>query len=115
MSDESQPPEIVTGIDSETAVGTRGTNVADAQYRVVSVQRSSAPSGSAGADWHMYSIARGDNVIRGYRRGDVASVTVDAEKIVSGLNERRNFGRSRVEMRPGRRPKSAPPRSNDDS
>jgi hypothetical protein len=37
----------------------------------------------------MYRIAQGPNVINGYRRGDLASVTTEVEKIVTGLNERR--------------------------
>jgi acetamidase/formamidase len=87
------------------------SNDADEQaraYRVVSVQRSSAPGGSSESDWHVYSIAQGPNMIQGYRRGDLASVTAEAEKIVSGLNERRNFQR-RTPSRPGRRPANAAP------
>lgn len=89
----------------------RGPNDPGTEYRVVSVQRSTAPAGSAGSDWHVYRIAQGSNMIHGYRRGNLASVTADAEKIVSGLNERRNFRRGRVDLRPGRRPANAEPKS----
>ena len=94
---------------SQTGAATASGAEADTEYRVVSVQRSTAPSGSTGSDWHMYRIAQGKNVIRGYRRGDVASVTADAEKIVSGLNERRNFRRGRVDLRPSRRAAATTP------
>ena len=72
-------------------------------YHVVSIQRSSAPEGSAGHDWHVYRIAQGNNMICGYRRGNAATVTADVDRIVSGLNERRHFRRGRVDLRPGRR------------
>jgi hypothetical protein len=37
----------------------------------------------------VYEIAQGTNLITGYRRGDLPSVTAEVEKIVVGLNERR--------------------------
>lgn len=78
------------------------TDLLDDAYRLVSVHRASAPAGSVGRDWHMYRIAQGANMITGYRRGDVASVTLDVEKIVTGLNERRHARRGRVDLTPSR-------------
>jgi len=68
---------------------------ADDAFRLVSINRTSAPSGAAGNDWHIYRIAQGPNVMVGYRRGSMAGVTADVEQIVTGLNDRRipRYGR----------------------
>ena len=79
----------------------------DEAYRIVSIHRADAPSGSVGRDWHMYRIAQGINMITGYRRGDAAGVKADVEKIVDALNERRKHHRSRTSLRPNR-PAAAP-------
>jgi hypothetical protein len=74
----------------------------DEGFRLVSIDRASAPSGSFGADWLMYRIAQGKNTITGYRRGDIKRVRADVEKIVEGLNERRMIHRGRVNLTPSR-------------
>jgi hypothetical protein len=68
---------------------------ADDEYRLAFIKPARAPSGNAGSDWLMYRIAQGPNVINGYRRGDMASVTTEVEKIVVGLNERRLIKRKK--------------------
>jgi hypothetical protein len=75
-----------------SSVGGAGAAAADPtgdEYRLSFIKPARAPSGNAGSDWLMYRIAQGPNVINGYRRGDLASVTSEVEKIVFGLNERR--------------------------
>jgi hypothetical protein len=84
-----------------------GDPLLDDAYRIVTIHRASAPTGSVGRDWHMYRIAQGANVITGYRRGEAAAVTADVEKIVAALNERRHGRRGRVDLRPGRPPANA--------
>ncbi len=71
-------------------------------FRLVSIRSSAAPSGSAGSDWFAYCIAQGTNLINGYRRGDLADVTVGVENIVAALNERRVGKRGRVDLKPNR-------------
>jgi hypothetical protein len=71
-------------------------------FRIVSIRSSAAPSGSAGQDWFAYCIAQGTNLINGYRRGDLAEVTVGVENIVAALNERRVGKRGRVDLKPSR-------------
>lgn len=61
----------------------------DDEYRVAFVRPARAPSGNTGTDWLMYSITRGLDSITGYRRGDIKSATVEVERIVALLNERR--------------------------
>ncbi len=71
-------------------------------FRLVSIRSTAAPSGSAGHDWFAYCIAQGTNMINGYRRGDLADVTVGVENIVAALNERRVGKRGRVDLKPSR-------------
>jgi hypothetical protein len=58
-------------------------------FRLVAIRAARTPEGCAGRDWLVYEIAQGTNLITGYRRGDLPSVTAEVEKIVVGLNERR--------------------------
>jgi hypothetical protein len=74
---------------SLSGAGVAAVEPADDEYRLSFIKPARAPSGNAGSDWLMYRIAQGPNVINGYRRGDIASVTSEVEKIVIGLNERR--------------------------
>ena len=74
------------------------------------------PEGCTGRDWLVYRIAQGENLITGYRQGDLRAATAEVEQIVVGLNERRVASKGR----PGPKPKSsasaapaAPPDAND--
>jgi hypothetical protein len=66
-----------------------GVNSEDLAFRLLSIRASSAPREGAGRDWLEYRIGQGQNVIKGYRRGDLQTVRADVEKIVIALNERR--------------------------
>jgi hypothetical protein len=76
-------------------------------FRLVSVAATGTPDGCAGRDWLVYHIAQGANVIMGYRRGTVKTVTAEVELIVSGLNERRVHGKARSGAHRGRPPAAA--------
>ena len=102
-----------TEVGDETAAAPSVSPMADEGFRLVSIDRASAPSGSFGADWLMYRIAQGKNTITGYRRGEIKRVRADVEKIVAGLNERRMIHRGRVNLTPSR-PASASPRPRSD-
>lgn len=71
-------------------------------YRLAYIRATSAPSEDGGRDWLKYCIAQGSNLITGYRRGDLRSVTAEVEKIVVGLNSRRIINRGRVHLKPAR-------------
>ncbi|HVS25097.1 MAG TPA: hypothetical protein VMU03_15310 [Gammaproteobacteria bacterium] len=71
-------------------------------YRLVSIESTSAPAPGVGDDWLVYRIARGANVVTGYRRGTRASVTFDVERIVEGLNDRLTMRPRRVNIRLGK-------------
>ena len=85
----SPPSYSVGGIEVAAA------EPAGDEYRLAFIKPARAPSGNAGSDWLMYRIAQGPNVINGYRRGDIAAVTSEVEKIVIGLNERRLIKRKK--------------------
>lgn len=71
-------------------------------YRLVSIESASAPASGLGDDWLVYRIARGANVVTGYRRGTRARVTFDVERIVEAFNERLLMRPRRVHIRLGR-------------
>jgi hypothetical protein len=67
-------------------------------FEIVSVEPADPPSGMAGGGWHCYTIEQGENTIRGYRQGNLKSVTRSVEEIVARLNERRYGKRGRVHL-----------------
>jgi len=77
-------------------------------FRLVAIRAARTPEGCAGRDWLVYEIAQGTNLIKGYRRGDLPSVTAEVEKIVLGLNDRRISKKGR-QPPPKPTPKAAPP------
>ena len=74
----------------------------DISFRLVSVKTTSTPEGCQGRDWLVYQIAQGANMIMGYRRGTLQTVTAEVELIVLGLNERRVSGKGRPGPKRGR-------------
>jgi len=89
--------------------GAVGVNesVDDERYRLISIDPVRAPEGCSGSDWHVYRIAQGVNAITGYRRGDVARVTVDVETIVTALNGRRRWAKDKALSKSERRAAAA--------
>ena len=86
----------------------RTANVAPPDaYRLVSIERASAPAPGVGDDWFAYRIARGANVVTGCRRGTRAHVTLEVERIVEAFNQRLLMRPRRVHIQLGRssRPK----------
>lgn len=80
----------------------------DLSFRLLSIRASSAPRDSAGRDWLEYRIGQGENVIKGYRRGDPQTVRADVEKIVIALNERRRSFKGASAPKRGPSPAAAP-------
>src|SRR4249919_96033 len=80
----------------------------DLAFRLLSIRASRAPRDSAGRDWLEYRIGQGDNVIKGYRRGDLQTVHAEVEKIVIALNERRRSFKAASAPKRGGRPAAAP-------
>ncbi|MFQ6007041.1 MAG: hypothetical protein ACE5OQ_16245 [Woeseia sp.] len=67
-------------------------------FEIVSIQRTQAPCGGEGSDWHRYIIVQGTNTIHGCRQGNLGAVTSAVEEIVARLNERRIGKRGRVQL-----------------
>ena len=67
-------------------------------YQIVSVRPAEAPADAQGSDWQCYVIAQGSNIIRGYRKGNLAAVTRAVEEIVNQLNDRRVGKLGRVHL-----------------
>jgi len=73
-----------------------------------SLDRSAGPDGSEDNDWFRYQIVQGQNVVSGYRRGNVSGVRAYVEGIVTALNDRRALKRGRVNLvTEGTHPRSA--------
>lgn len=75
----------------------RGSELAD-PYELVSIRAAPAPKGASGVDWHRYEIVQGGNIIVGHRDGDLDTVTIEVNAIVTRLNERRMHRRGRVHI-----------------
>jgi hypothetical protein len=58
------------------------------RYQVISVEKSDAPEGMAGNNWHRYVIGQGDSRIEGLRSGTLKSVTAHAQTCAEELNNR---------------------------
>jgi hypothetical protein len=76
-------------------------------YEIVSVEPAEPPADMDGTGWHCYVIGQGPNRIKGFRQGDLASVTRSVEEIVLRLNERRIGKRGRVHLDMSHRGKPA--------
>jgi hypothetical protein len=77
------------------------------RYRLISIDAVRAPEGCTGTDWHIYRIAQGENGITGYRHGDLARVTTDVEAIVTALNGRRRWTKTKPPSKYQRRAAAA--------
>ena len=80
-------------------------------YRLISIERTTAPSGGAGGNWFVYRIAQGKNMATGYRRGSRGDVDAEVERIVNALNVRLLAKGQRY--RSAGRPPKPPPRQKD--
>jgi hypothetical protein len=67
-------------------------------FEVSSVKPMDPPADSDVSEWHSYVIVQGPNTIRGFRPGNLTTVTKAAEVIVAQLNERRMGKRARAQL-----------------
>lgn len=75
-------------------------HVPERPYTIVSIEQADAPPEGDGELWHCYVISQGDNMIQGFRQGDLEGVTTAVEEIVAQLNSRRLGKRGRVQLVP---------------
>ena len=64
------------------------------KYHVVSVEKTTAPEGLPGDNWHRYVIGQGSSRIEGVKPGTLKAVTQHAETVVEDLNSRKGRGSS---------------------
>ena len=108
LRSSDQHDENVSTFGGQVGAGARCNDSADGEsYRLVSIDAVRAPDGCNGSDWHIYRIVQGENEITGYRRGELARVTADIETIVSALNGRRQWTKSKEPSRAQRRAAAA--------
>lgn len=70
-------------------------------YEVVDIKRADAPAGTVGADWHRYVIAfEGNSNIQGYQAGNLQTVKMAVDELVTQLNDRHLGKRGRVNLVP---------------
>ena len=67
-------------------------------FEIESVSPTDPPRDAVSSEWHSYVITQGDNTIRGYREGNLKTVTLAAEAIFAQLNERRMGKRARAHL-----------------
>jgi len=70
------------------------TNKLTTKYRVVTVEKTAAPEGMPGDNWHRYVIGQGNSSIEGKKPGTLKAVTLHAETVAEDLNSRTGKGGS---------------------
>ena len=88
-------------------------SAADECYRLICIDAVGAPADCMGSDWHRYRIAQGGNEITGYRCGELGRVTAEVQAIVTALNERREWRKSKAPAKNQRRAATAVERTSD--
>lgn len=64
------------------------------KYRVISVEKTTAPDGMIGDNWHLYVVGQGSARIEGKKPGTIKTVTAHAEAFAEDLNSRTGKGGS---------------------
>ncbi|MDH5472256.1 MAG: hypothetical protein OEY87_07505 [Gammaproteobacteria bacterium] len=64
------------------------------KYEVISVEKTTAPEGMTGDNWHLYIVGHGKSKIEGRRPGTLKDVTKHAEIFAEDLNTRMSGGGS---------------------
>ena len=57
-------------------------------YKIVTIEKSAAPRGMTGDDWHHYVIGRGSSIIEGDKVGTLKEVTEHAKDLAERINAR---------------------------
>ena len=62
--------------------------VSQETYKIVTIEKSAAPRGWTGDDWHHYVIGRGNSIIEGDKVGTLKEVTEHAKDLAERINAR---------------------------
>jgi hypothetical protein len=63
-------------------------DISEESYHVMTVEKSAAPEGMPGNDWHHYVIGRGSSIIEGKKTGTLKDVTEHAKDLAERINAR---------------------------
>ena len=80
-----------------------------AQFKVVSVEKSDAPQGSEGNNWHRYVVERGDSQIIGNMQGSLEKVKLKVNEFVENLNQRTASPKGNSQWAPANKHLKQPP------
>ena len=61
---------------------------ANTRYQVVTIEKTTAPDGMSGSNWHRYIIQMGRSVIDCKKSGSLREVTEHANNVVEQINSR---------------------------
>lgn len=64
------------------------------KYHVITVEKTTAPEGMPGDNWHLYVVGQGRSKIEGKKPGTMKTVTEHAEAFAEDLNSRTGKGGS---------------------
>ena len=64
------------------------------KFRVITVEKTAAPEGMPGDNWHLYVIGQDSSRIEGKKPGSLKAVTLHAETVAEDLNARTGRGGS---------------------
>ena len=78
-------------------------------FKLVSVEKSEAPQGAGGNNWHRYVIERGNSQIIGNMRGSLEKVTSKVNEHVENLNLRSSSSKGRSQWTPTNNQHKQPP------
>ena len=78
-------------------------------FKVVSVEKSEAPQGAGGNNWHRYVIERGNSQIIGNMRGSLQKVKSKVSEYVENLNQRIALPKGRSQWAPSNDHLKRPP------
>jgi hypothetical protein len=62
------------------------------KYRVIAVEKTTAPDGLTGNNWYRYVIQKGKSVMECKKPGSLKEVTVHAESVADLINSRNGRG-----------------------
>jgi hypothetical protein len=80
------------------------------KYVLISIEKTEAPEGLPGTNWHEYIIERGNSQIVGKKPGSLKQVTEHAKAMITDLNERSGIpSSSTYASRQISKPKAATP------
>jgi hypothetical protein len=106
-ADDDEHAGVVAPHEAVAGAEVNADDADDERYRLLSIEGVRAPEGCTGKDWFVYRITQGQNAITGYRHGDLEKVSADVDTIVTALNGRREWKKSKPDSKAHRRAAAA--------